>query len=127
MEPVKLTPEQWSKYLKLSKGERFSHNEVDLELLELGIFKVWDITREFVYLSKSSTVECKLECLHWRRESNGKLYLYVFENNKWVRYTEAQYYVPDVALSTNSGFATAQKYLQLGYTYKQTKEAVTDE
>lgn len=129
MESVKLTPEQWQLYQKLLKEERVEHSPLLDSLFEAGVFIFYVPVpgSSTTTTTKLKSAECKLECLQWRRESNGKLCLYVFENNKWVRYTEAQHYVPDIALSTNSGFATAQKYLQLGYTYKQTKEVVTDE
>jgi len=56
--------------------------------------------------------------LRWTRVSeDSPLSLEVFED-KWISYRQAQFYVPDVKMSSNSGFATAQKYLSLGYKYE---------
>lgn len=57
--------------------------------------------------------------LRWTRVSeDSPLFLEVFEKNKWINYKQAQFYVSDAKMSSNSGFATAQKYLSLGYKYE---------
>lgn len=121
MEPVKLTPEQWSLYKRLEGGERAILTPLAIDLVNLGAVVALDTHLEL------NPVECKLECLQWRRESNGKLCLYVFENNKWVRYRDAQHYRPDATISSHSGFATSQQYLRLGYTFRKTVEKDADE
>ena len=61
--------------------------------------------------------------LRWHRpNSESGLYLQVWENGAWVFYKNAKHYSPDVPLSTNSGFATAQKYLSMGYKYESTAD-----
>lgn len=60
--------------------------------------------------------------MRWTRKPDESLFLEVMENDKWVNYKNARFYVPDVKMSSNSGFATAQKYLTLGYQYTKTKE-----
>jgi hypothetical protein len=55
--------------------------------------------------------------MQWKQEPNGKLALYVEENSRWVRYNNSKYYQPDFSLSSNNGFATAQRLLKLGYSY----------
>ena len=59
--------------------------------------------------------------LRWTRKFDESLLLEVFENDKWVNYKNSIFYVPDAQLSSNSGFATAQKYLTLGYKYLPNK------
>jgi len=57
--------------------------------------------------------------LRWTRVSeDSPLSLEVFEKDKWINYKQAQFYVSDAKMSSNSGFATAQKYLSLGYKYE---------
>lgn len=51
--------------------------------------------------------------LQWRRDSSDKLSLWVFEDHEWLPYKKAKYYTPDAPISTNNGFATAQKYIAL--------------
>jgi hypothetical protein len=51
--------------------------------------------------------------LQWQRNSEGKLFLWVNEDGNWVLFNKSKHYTPDVRLSTNSGFATAQAYLKL--------------
>jgi hypothetical protein len=61
--------------------------------------------------------------LRWVRKIDESLFLEVMEDDKWVNYRSAKFYVPDAAISSNSGFATAQKYLSLGFKYvPNTKE-----
>lgn len=55
--------------------------------------------------------------LRWSRKSDESLFLEVYENDKWVNYRTSMFYVPDAPISSNSGFATAQKYLSLGFKY----------
>ena len=55
--------------------------------------------------------------LRWTRKEDESLFLEVLEGEKWVNYKVAQFYVPDAKMSSNSGFATAQRYLTLGYQY----------
>ncbi len=60
--------------------------------------------------------------LRWSRKPNESLFLEVYEEDKWVNYKNAKFYVPDALMSSNSGFATAQKYLSLGYEYLEREE-----
>jgi hypothetical protein len=55
--------------------------------------------------------------LRWTRKLDESLFLEILENDKWVNYKSSRFYVPDATMSSNSGFATAQKYLTLGYKY----------
>ena len=55
--------------------------------------------------------------IRWSRKGKESLFLEVLEGDVWVHYKKAQFRVPDAELSSNSGFATAQKYLSLGYQY----------
>jgi len=60
--------------------------------------------------------------MRWQDEPGSQFkVLYIFENNKWVRYTSSHFYVPDTFLGwgvpTSKGFATAQMLLKNGYTY----------
>lgn len=64
--------------------------------------------------------------LKWKRDSTGKPYLYVFEDTIWKHYKQANKYVPDAQMSTQSGFHTAQAYLKKGYTYIQGIEEYGD-
>lgn len=123
MEPVKLTPEQWLVLDNLDTAQDSLHNiDILCDLKDLGLVESYTMEDESGWWTETHIpAECKLECLEWRREPNNKLFLYVFENKGWVRYTQAQHYKPDWQRSTNSGFATAQKYLSLGFTYKVTK------
>ena len=65
--------------------------------------------------------------IRWSRKSDESLSLEVYEGDKWVNYKNARLYVPDAPLSSNSGFATAQKYLSLGYEYLKFEEKYNDE
>jgi hypothetical protein len=58
--------------------------------------------------------------MRWSRKSDESLFLEIMEGDKWVNYKNCQFYVPDVKMSSNSGFATAQKYLSLGFKYLTT-------
>lgn len=60
--------------------------------------------------------------LRWTRKSDESLFLEVMEDDKWVYYKNSKFYVPDAKMSSNSGFATAQKYLTLRYQYVPTLE-----
>lgn len=61
--------------------------------------------------------------MRWTRHSDESLFLEVMEDDKWVNYKSAKFYVPDAKMSSDSGFATAQKYLSLGFKYvPNTKE-----
>lgn len=61
--------------------------------------------------------------LRWSRKSDESLFLEVYENDKWVSYKNAKFYSPDAPMSSNSGFATAQKYLSLGFKYIKLEES----
>lgn len=60
--------------------------------------------------------------LRWTRKSDESLFLEVYENDKWVNYKSSKFYVSDAPMSSNSGFATAQKYLSLGFKYIKLEE-----
>lgn len=61
--------------------------------------------------------------MKWTRKTDESLFLEILENDKWVNYKNSIHYVPDAPTSSNSGFATAQKCLTLGYQYiPNTKE-----
>jgi hypothetical protein len=73
--------------------------------------------------------------IRWKRNSSGTLYLQVLQllpnsdKASWVSYTQAthkrqDYQMPGVA--TSKGFATAQKYLSLGYKYVNFEENYND-
>jgi len=59
-----------------------------------------------------------MKLLRWTRKSDESLFLEVYEDNQWKNYKQARFYVSDVKMSSNSGFATAQKYLSLGFKYE---------
>lgn len=59
-----------------------------------------------------------MKLLRWIRKSNESLFLEVYEDDQWKNYRKARFYVPDATMSSNSGFATAQKYLTLGFKYE---------
>jgi hypothetical protein len=59
-----------------------------------------------------------MKLLRWTRKSDESLFLEVYEDNQWKNYRQARFYVPDAKESSNSGFATAQKYLSLGFKYE---------
>jgi hypothetical protein len=135
MEPIKLTPEQWLVYSNLRELQKdANYKSTLLELEELGLVtylesyygedSIYDLGDFWITTGKHLKTECKLECLQWSRESNGKLYLHVFEEGKWVKYLQAKHYKPDAITSSNSGFATAQVYLSMGFTYKETEQEV---
>jgi hypothetical protein len=68
--------------------------------------------------------------LRWKRNSEGHLFLQVLQNDVWVSYTQATYKQPDyqmLGIKTSEGFATAQKYLTLGYRYVRFEENYSDE
>ena len=55
-----------------------------------------------------------------KRDSEGHLFLQVLQDNNWVSYTQAVHRRPDYdipGVRNSKGFATAQKYLELGYKY----------
>lgn len=59
--------------------------------------------------------------MQWKRESNGRLVLYVNDNGSWVRYNKHNLAVPDHKIESGSlGYATMQKLLKLGYSYVPT-------
>lgn len=67
--------------------------------------------------------------LRWKRGRDGYLFLQVLQNDNWVSYTQAthnklDYNVPGVRNS--KGFATAQRYLELGYKYIKFEENYND-
>ena len=69
--------------------------------------------------AEDTIVETNLQViqLQWRHtKSDGGLELWVNETGNWVKYNnkgKVKYYQADVALSSNSGFATFQNYLKL--------------
>ena len=67
--------------------------------------------------------------LRWRRGSDGFLFLQVLQDDIWVSYTQAthrksDYQIPGIRNSR--GFATAQEYLRLGYSYVKFEEEYSD-
>jgi hypothetical protein len=58
-----------------------------------------------------------MNLMRWTRRSDESLFLEVYEGDKWVNYKNSKFYVPDAKMSSDSGFATAQKYLSLGFKY----------
>ena len=54
--------------------------------------------------------------MKWVR-TNGNLHLEIFIDNKWKHYKETLFVVPDAAISSQNGFATAQNCLKNGYSY----------
>ena len=68
--------------------------------------------------------------IRWKRGSDEYLFLQVLQPNSenkpvWVSYTQAthrqsDYQMPGIV--TSKGFATAQKYLSLGYKYVKFEE-----
>ena len=60
--------------------------------------------------------------IRWSRNLDQSLFLEVLEEDVWVQYKKAKFYVLDATMSSNSGFATAQKYLSLGYQYIKLEE-----
>lgn len=82
---------------------------------------------EFLGLSSEEIIEVNKrldmsKLLRWTRKLDESLFLEVLEGDKWVNYKNAKFYVSDAKMSSNSGFATAQKYLSLGYRYVSTLE-----
>lgn len=59
-----------------------------------------------------------MKLLRWTRKSDDSLFLEVYEDDQWKNYKNSRFYVPDSTMSSNSGFATAQKYLTLGFKYE---------
>lgn len=63
--------------------------------------------------------------IRWKRGSDGYLFLQVLQTNSenkptWVSYTQATHKKPDFQIPgvrNSKGFATAQRYLELGYKY----------
>lgn len=63
--------------------------------------------------------------IRWKRGSDGYLFLQVLQTNSenmatWVSYTQATHKRPDYpvpGVRNSKGFATAQRYLELGYKY----------
>jgi hypothetical protein len=69
--------------------------------------------------------------IRWKRDTSGNLFLEVLQSlpnsdkANWISYTQAthkrpDYQMPGIAMS--KGFATAQRYLQLGYQYVKFEE-----
>ena len=58
--------------------------------------------------------------MQWRRSSAGSLELFAQDDlDNWVHYKNHLHYQKDQPCSSNSGFATAQYLLKLGYKYVQ--------
>lgn len=58
--------------------------------------------------------------IRWKRGSDGYLFLQVLQEDTWVSYTQATHRKPDFQIPgvrNSCGFATAQRYLELGYKY----------
>lgn len=58
--------------------------------------------------------------LRWKRTTSGELSLQVLQDDIWVNYLQATHKQPDYqmpGIKMSKGFATAQKYLTLGYEY----------
>ena len=57
--------------------------------------------------------------LQYRRtRNNGQdLELWVNEGDKWIHYRQSKFYKSDATMSSQSGFATSQAYLNLGATF----------
>jgi len=64
-----------------------------------------------------------MKLLRWIR-NNGNLQLEVLQDGKWINYKQSLFYKKDAKTSSNSGFATAQKYLKKGYKYIKVIEVV---
>lgn len=71
-----------------------------------------------------------MRLMQYKRNDLGRLelfinepYNYINEENKpitlykWVHYRQSKYYKPDAKLSSNSGFASSQNCLKLGYSF----------
>ena len=68
--------------------------------------------------------------IRWKRGSDGHLFLQVLQNDTWVSYTQATHKKSDYnipGIRNSKGFATAQKYLSLGYKYVKFEEEYSDE
>ena len=73
--------------------------------------------------------------IRWKRNSSGNLFLEVLQllpnsdKASWVNYTQATHKQPDYQMpgvTMSKGFATAQKYLKLGYQYVKFEENYAD-
>jgi len=73
--------------------------------------------------------------IRWKRDASGHLFLEVLQllpnsdKASWVSYTQATHKKPDYqmpGIATSKGFATAQRYLQLGYKYVKFEENYDD-
>jgi hypothetical protein len=69
--------------------------------------------------------------IRWKRNSSGNLFLEVLQmlpnsdKASWVSYTQATHTRPDYqmpGIKMSKGFATAQRYLSLGYKYVKFEE-----
>lgn len=72
--------------------------------------------------------------IRWKRGTDGYLFLQVLQTNSeskptWVSYTQATHKRPDYqmpGIQMSKGFATAQRYLELGYSYVKFEENYND-
>lgn len=72
--------------------------------------------------------------IRWKRGSDGYLFLQVLQTNSenkatWVSYTQATHKKPEFQIPgvrNSKGFATAQEYLRLGYSYVKFEENYND-
>jgi hypothetical protein len=74
--------------------------------------------------------------IRWKRDSSGNLFLQVLQllpnsedKASWVSYTQATHKKPDYQMpgvTMSKGFATAQRYLSLGYKYVKFEENYND-
>jgi len=76
-------------------------------------------------MEKLIAFDKNLKLLRWKRGSDGYLFLQVLQTNSenklaWVSYAQATHKKPDFQIPgvrNSRGFATAQRYLELGYKY----------
>lgn len=67
--------------------------------------------------------------IRWKRDSDGYLFLQVLQDDTWASYTQATHKKPDYnmpGIKMSKGFATAQEYLRLGYSYIKFEENYAD-
>lgn len=67
--------------------------------------------------------------IRWKRGSDGYLFLQIHQDDSWVSYTQAIHKRPDYpvpGVRNSKGFATAQRYLELGYSYVKFEENYND-
>jgi hypothetical protein len=55
--------------------------------------------------------------LRWSRNPDKSMFLEVLVDGKWKHYKNSPFNTADATISSNNGFATAQKCLSLGYKY----------